>query len=84
MSSCPQVGGGGRGCPRGPAQSGSKDFCRWMGDSKDIPGRGKSKVRDVKRNTWDCEWVNRWGGGGGEAGRQGCGSVMKSLVHLVE
>lgn len=55
-----------------------------MGDSKDIPGRGKSKVRDVERNTWDCEWVNRWEGGGGEAGRQSCGSVMKNLVHLVE
>ena len=48
-----------------------QDFCRWMGDRKGIPGRGKSQVRDVGRNTWDCERFNRWGVEGGEAGEAG-------------
>ena len=77
-------GVGGQGFTGEAAQRGSKDCCRWMRDSKDIPGRGSSKVIEVRRNAWDFEWFHRWGVEGNEAGEGGWGSMIKNLVHSVE
>lgn len=73
-----------RGEVEGEVAPEEQDSCRRMGDSKGVPGRGKSQVRDVGRNTWDCERFNRWGVEEVRLGRQGYGSMMKSLVRFAE